>query len=52
MATPAQHAVTLGRLTTYQIIVMAELDESWSEWDDRIHVDVVYREEGPPITII
>jgi hypothetical protein len=52
MATSEQQDLTLDRRTTYQIIVPVELDESWTDWDGQMSLEVVPSDEGPPVTVI
>ena len=52
MTTPAKHDLTLDRRTTYQIIVPVELDESWTDWDGEMTVEVRRSDEDPPVTVI
>jgi hypothetical protein len=40
---------TLDRLTTYQIQVPGELDESWSDWIQGMTMAVESEGEGPPV---
>jgi hypothetical protein len=44
--------LTLDRPATYQITVPGHLDESWTEWNGKMTVRVVYEGEGPPVTIL
>jgi hypothetical protein len=41
--------LTLDRLATYQIQVLGELDESWSEWAGKMTIAVESEGEGPPV---
>ena len=43
---------TLDRLTTYQIQVPGELDESWSDWVAGMTITVESEGEDPPVTIL
>ena len=43
---------TLDWLTTYQIQVPGELDESWSDWIQGITMVVESEGEGPPVTTL
>ena len=44
--------LTLDRPATYQIKVPGQLDESWTEWDERMTVMVESESDGPPITTL
>jgi hypothetical protein len=43
---------TLDRPITYQIKVPGHLDESWSEWDERMTITVESEGDGPPVTTL
>ena len=43
---------TLDRSATYQIKVPGHLDESWSDWADRVTITVESEGEGPPVTTL
>jgi hypothetical protein len=42
--------LTLDRPITYQIKVPGHLDESWSEWVDRMAITLEYEGDGRPVT--
>ena len=44
--------LTLTRPTTYQIKVPGQLDESWSEYSDRMTISIDTCSDGTPITTL
>jgi hypothetical protein len=44
--------LSLDRPATYQIKVPGHLDESWSEWDSRMTIEVAGESDDPPVTIL
>ena len=44
--------LTLDRPATYQIKVPGHLDESWTQWDERMTVTVESEDDGPPVTTL
>ena len=44
--------LTLDRPATYQIKVPGHLDESWTEWNDRMTVTIESEDDRPPITTL
>lgn len=44
--------LTLDRPATYQITVPGHLDESWTEWNGKMTVTVVYEGDGLPFTVL
>jgi hypothetical protein len=50
--TKARQKITLDRPATYRITVPGELDESWTDWDEKMTVTVEREGEDPPITTL
>lgn len=44
--------LTLDRPATYQIKVPGHLDESWTNWDDRMTITMDYEADGTAITML
>lgn len=44
--------LSLDRPSTYQIRIPGHMDESWTEWDGNISVEVGRDEDDRPFTII
>ncbi len=44
--------LTLDRPTTYQIKVPGHLDESWSEWAERMTITIDSDLDGLPVTTL
>jgi len=44
--------LTLSRPATYQIKVPGRLDESWTEWENRMTVTVESNGDLPPVTTL
>lgn len=44
--------LTMDRPETYEIKVPGELDESWSEWTDRMTITSDPSGAGPPVTTL
>jgi len=42
--------LTLDRPTTYRIKVTGHLDQSWSEWVERMAITLEYEGDGSPVT--
>jgi hypothetical protein len=47
-----KHKLTLDSSTKYQIKVPGHLDESWSDWDEKITITVDSDVYGFPVTIL
>lgn len=44
--------LTLDGPVKYQIKVPGELDGSWSEWDEKMAIEIESKGDGSPITIL
>jgi len=44
--------LTLDKPVTYQIKVPGELDNSWSNWIEKLIIEVREENDGPPITTL
>ena len=44
--------LTLDKPVTYQIKVPGELDNSWSDWFEKLIIEVEDCNDGPPITTL
>ena len=50
MTKQGKQKLSLDRPATYQIKVLGELDESWSDWAGGMTITVENEGEGPPVT--
>ena len=52
MTKDVKQKLTLDRPVTYQIKVPGHLDESWTEWDERMTVTAESEDDGQPVTAL